>query len=269
MAAVSIDWSRQAFDLVIEEPDNGQARERLLDLYGELDESDRQLLGWSRKILEQTIAQLLTPWYRFFLAYDPAPVLRQVRCPVLAINGSLDVQVTATQNLAGIESALRDGGNEDFTITLLPDLNHFFQTTTTGALSECIEIPETFAPVALDAVSDWVRQRTDLDPITAVLGSFSSASPRQPVLSPNYPNPFNSGTVISYTLAAPGPVDLAIYNARGQRLTTLVQSTVAACSHSLVWNGKDAAGTELASGVYLYRLRAGSREVSRKLLLVR
>lgn len=65
------------------------------------------------------------------------------------------------------------------------------------------------------------------------------------------------------------PVDLAIYNARGQRLTTLVQTIVAAGRYSVVWNGRDAAGTEVASGVYLYRLRVGSREESRKLLLVR
>jgi hypothetical protein len=227
------------------------------------------LLGWSRQILEQTIAQLLTSWYRFFLAYEPALALRRVRCPVLAINGSLDVQVTPTENLAGIESALWDGGNEDFTITLLPDLNHFFQTATTGGISEYVAIPETFAPLALDEVSDWVRLHTDLDPVTAVLGSFSNGWPGQLVLSPNYPNPVNSGTVISYTLSVPGPVDLAIYNTRGQRLTTLVQNTVSAGRHTTVWNGKDAAETELASGLYLYRLRVGSREKSRKLLLVR
>ncbi|MFP6644269.1 MAG: sugar-binding protein [Candidatus Latescibacterota bacterium] len=190
-------------------------------------------------------------WYYEFemnalnVIYD---VLIQRRAARLGIEWNIEGLITAVQI--------------DGTLNVADDVDG-------GWTAEYVAIPETFAPLALDEVSDWVRLHTDLDPVTAVLGSFSNSSPGQLVLSPNYPNPFNSGTVISYTLSVPGPVDLAIYNARGQRLTTLVQTIVAAGRYSVVWNGRDAAGTEVASGVYLYRLRVGSREESRKLLLVR
>ena len=71
-------------------------------------------------------------WFRFFITHDPKTVLRKVKCPVLAINGELDKQVLAQENLPAIEQALREGGNTHFTIKELPGLNHLFQTAKTG-----------------------------------------------------------------------------------------------------------------------------------------
>ena len=56
----------------------------------------------------------LTPWFRYFIKYDPEPVLQKVKCPVLALNGELDLQVPADQNLPAIEAALKAGGNKDY-----------------------------------------------------------------------------------------------------------------------------------------------------------
>ena len=77
------------------------------------------------------------------MRYDPAPALRATRVPVLALNGALDLQVPADENLAGIERALRAGGNRDVTVEKLPGLNHLFQPARTGAPSEYSEIEET------------------------------------------------------------------------------------------------------------------------------
>lgn len=99
-------------------------------------------------------------WFRFFLTYDPAPTLRRVRVPVLAVIGEHDVQVPPRENLPAIRDALQAGGNRDHTVTSLPRLNHLFQTSTTGSPAEYATIEETLAPSALALVTDWIRART-------------------------------------------------------------------------------------------------------------
>jgi pimeloyl-ACP methyl ester carboxylesterase len=103
---------------------------------------------------------LLRPWMRAFLSFDPLPALRQVKCPVLAINGELDQQVFVDQNVPFIEAALKEGGNKDFTVQVLPGLNHMFQAAKTGATSEYASIEETINPAALAVVGDWVIKQT-------------------------------------------------------------------------------------------------------------
>ena len=103
------------------------------------------------------IQRMLDPWFRWFLRYDPAPALRALRMPVLALNGSLDRQVLPAANLAGIRAAT--AGNRDVTIAELPGLNHLFQTARTGGIGEYAEIEETMAPVVLRTVADWIKAR--------------------------------------------------------------------------------------------------------------
>ncbi len=95
-------------------------------------------------------------WFLFFLTYDPRPALRRVACPTLVLNGAKDLQVDPELNLPEIRKALSSSGNTRFQIHELPNLNHLFQTATTGAPSEYRQIEETIAPVALDLVSDWI-----------------------------------------------------------------------------------------------------------------
>jgi uncharacterized protein len=105
-------------------------------------------------------AQLATPWFQYFLDYDPAPTLRKVRCPVLALNGEKDLQVPPKQNLPGIEAAVKAGGNSDVTVKELPSLNHLFQNSKTGSPSEYVNIEETFSPDALKIIGDWIAEKT-------------------------------------------------------------------------------------------------------------
>ena len=103
--------------------------------------------------------QLASPWYRFFLNFDPRPTLQKVKCPVLAINGEKDLQVPPKEDLAEIEKALKAGGNKDVTVKEMPGLNHLFQTSKTGLPSEYGKIEETFAPAALEVISTWILKR--------------------------------------------------------------------------------------------------------------
>jgi pimeloyl-ACP methyl ester carboxylesterase len=146
------------FKILKEEKDPATAEKRLHE------ELSRNLTEEAKKKSEQAIAAQIkranTPWFRYFLTLDPRPALRKVKCPVLALNGENDLQVPATENLREIEAALKAGGNKDVTIVSLPKLNHLFQTSETGSMSEYAKIEETIAPVALKTIGDWVLKRT-------------------------------------------------------------------------------------------------------------
>ncbi|MNR87357.1 Alpha/beta hydrolase family protein [compost metagenome] len=102
---------------------------------------------------------MLTPWYRYFLNADPLPYLSKVTCPVLALNGENDVQVPHQQNLQAISKALKAAGNPDVTVKSFPKLNHLFQTSQTGMVDEYATIDETFAPLALSTMGDWLARK--------------------------------------------------------------------------------------------------------------
>lgn len=108
----------------------------------------------------QQYKQLGTPWFRFFLTYDPATNLRKVQCPILAVNGEKDLQVWHEINLPAIVNALRAGGNDSFRAVRLPSLNHLFQRAGSGAVSEYNEIEQTIAPEVLDLMRSWVLKVT-------------------------------------------------------------------------------------------------------------
>ncbi len=151
------------FSVLKEESDDEMAETRIRDIlaaaFTEWTEEEQQAMGYVEAGVEQQLAQVMSPWFRHFLVYDPAPTLREVKCPVLALIGEKDLQVPPGTNLPAIESALRDGGNRDFTVREIPSLNHLFQTATTGSILEYSRIEETIAPVALELIGDWILQR--------------------------------------------------------------------------------------------------------------
>lgn len=109
---------------------------------------------------EAQIKEVLSPWFRFFLSYDPRPTLMKVRCPVLALNGEKDLQVPPRENVRAVADALAAGGNRRVTVKVLAGLNHLFQTCQTGSPSEYVKIEETFAPAALQLIGDWILEQT-------------------------------------------------------------------------------------------------------------
>jgi pimeloyl-ACP methyl ester carboxylesterase len=109
--------------------------------------------------IDAQVQSLMSPWYRYFINYDPAPTLRQVTCPVLAIGGEKDLQVPATVNLAAIRAALQAGGNTRSQVEELPGLNHLFQVATTGSPAEYARIEETISPPVLEMISGWILKQ--------------------------------------------------------------------------------------------------------------
>ncbi len=88
-------------------------------------------------------------------------------------------------------------------------------------------------------------------------------------LSHSYPNPFNSSTVMRFALPTSARAKLTVYNLAGQRTVTLVDGLREAGTHAVRWDGRDDHGHPVASGVYIYRLRAGDRVQARKAAVVR
>jgi pimeloyl-ACP methyl ester carboxylesterase len=137
-----------------------QFRAALAEVTAQLSADRKQRAAAALAVIEAQAGLVLSPWGRYFTDYDPRPALHRVTCPVLALNGSKDVQVDAKINLSAIEAALTQAGNPDVTIRALPGLNHLFQTCRTGATSEYATIEETLAPVVLETVADWIAQHT-------------------------------------------------------------------------------------------------------------
>jgi pimeloyl-ACP methyl ester carboxylesterase len=135
------------------------------DSFEDLSEEERKIAEISRESLDEYIQdrvqRLHSPWFRFYLPYDPGTVLQRITCPTLALNGEKDVQVPPEENLRAIGKALKTGGNKDYTVRQLPELNHLLQTAETGSISEYRKIEETMSPLALKVISDWILERTE------------------------------------------------------------------------------------------------------------
>ncbi|MGL2965418.1 alpha/beta hydrolase family protein [Flavobacterium sp. XGLA_31] len=107
-------------------------------------------------LINQQAMELTNPWFVYFIKYNPDAYWSKLKIPVLAINGTKDLQVLATENLAGIKKSLEKAGNKKFAVQSFDGLNHLFQTANTGSVSEYATIEETISPKVLDAMSSWI-----------------------------------------------------------------------------------------------------------------
>ncbi len=85
----------------------------------------------------------------------------------------------------------------------------------------------------------------------------------------NYPNPFNPTTEISFALKDAQKVNLEIFNVRGQKVKTLVNNSMDAGLHQIVWEGLDDAGKQISSGIYFYKMKAGEYTATRKMIMMK
>jgi fermentation-respiration switch protein FrsA (DUF1100 family) len=108
--------------------------------------------------INQFVSLLSTPWFRYFLNYDPAPHIKKITAKVLALNGGNDIQVLSKQNLTGIESALKQSNSKYYEIKEFPGLNHLFQECKTCTLAEYDELEQTISPAMLDYISSWIKK---------------------------------------------------------------------------------------------------------------
>lgn len=158
----TVDQNTRIFNVVAEESDSSEAFKKLLAMYNDdiskMSDEEKKKPENSKETFDRNVKQILSPWFRFFVKYDPRPTLEQVTVPVFALNGGKDLQVDPKQNLPEIEKALKNGGNKNFKIMELPGLNHLFQPATTGSPTEYSTIDTTISEDVLKIMKDWILE---------------------------------------------------------------------------------------------------------------
>ena len=152
----SLSFDEAAYDLVRKEKDPQVLGAKLTELVKST-ELDAAL---PPAALEAQLRMMASPWFRFFLDYDPLPVLQSLKTPVLVLIGQKDLQVPAKTNLPLVQKALKETGNQDADVRELPDLNHLFQHAYSGTPAEYGAIEETISPAVLQIISDWILRHT-------------------------------------------------------------------------------------------------------------
>ena len=175
MIGESIGWSdkeiakrteiyKGIFPVLKQEEDDETAMQKIRDVIADitvkfsetkLNEEEIQAI---RRSSGREYFNILTPYFRSFLAFDPGPALTKLKYPVLAFNSEKNLEIPTKQNLDAIEEALKAGGNENYTIKELPGLNQLFQTLRPGV--PLSEIEETISPVVLELTGDWILEQT-------------------------------------------------------------------------------------------------------------
>jgi uncharacterized protein len=157
------DANSKQFDIIVNTPETDSIRPQLVaylkQYFIDYPEAQRPEGLTDDQYIEMSIAQLSTPWMINFMRYDPTIDLAKVKCPVLAINGSKDLQVPPKVNLESIEKAVKSGGNNDVTVKELPGLNHLFQECETGSPMEYTQIQQTISPTAMDEMLKWIKSK--------------------------------------------------------------------------------------------------------------
>jgi len=158
----TIKLNEMVYNIVKTESDSAKDWSEITKLanefYATLTDENKQEIGGVQNFEDQ-LKPVLTPWFRYFIRYNPVPALEKLKCPVLALNGTKDMQVPPEENLSGIKQALTKGGNKHFEIVKLDGLNHLFQTAVTGLPTEYSKISETISPKALEIISDWILKK--------------------------------------------------------------------------------------------------------------
>lgn len=156
-------FNKQLLEIATSDLDKEKKRKRMISHFQNSRTIIEKLVPEGTDIdqfIEQQVDSSLSPWSQYFLTYNPADEFEKVTIPVLSLNGSRDVQVDAKTNQSAIKKALDKAGNTQYTIKELAGLNHMFQTSKTGAMGEYNQIEETFSPIALQEISQWILKTT-------------------------------------------------------------------------------------------------------------
>ena len=157
----ALEASKKIWDIAREDYKYEKLVKKIQKVYMEyidkMTKEEKQKAGLTPANITAGIQQVLSPWFRYFLSYDPVPALKKVKCPVLALYGEKDLQVPPRQNIEAVRKALIKGGNKNIVVEEIENLNHLFQYSQTGSPSEYSKIEETFNIKALEIISGWIK----------------------------------------------------------------------------------------------------------------
>ncbi len=158
--AVNDDISKKAFEIIkISANPKRDLSDFMIETFRNLPQNQIPNGMTESDFVNAQVNQMTSPWMTYFIQYNPTLALQKVSCPVLAINGSKDLQVAPKENLEAIKNALEEGGNSDYKIVEIPGLNHLFQESRTGVISEYATIEQTFSPIALEEILAWIKEQ--------------------------------------------------------------------------------------------------------------
>ena len=157
--AVGSEFLLQMCDIIKKEADDEKAKEKTNKIYEEyltkLPEAQRKIAKSSVFYEALGLVDVL-PYIRFFLSFNPALEVKKIKIPVLAFFCERDLMVPQKQNLPPFKKALKESGNQDYKVLLMPELNHRFQHCKIGTEEEYAEIEETISPEVLKIISEWI-----------------------------------------------------------------------------------------------------------------
>ncbi len=153
--------NRDAFEIVKRYQDKVILKEEMIEYIKEisLNDSDKPENMTYDEYVDAQVKGILKPWMVNFLRYNPENYIKQVNCPVLALNGSKDLQVLAKENLPEWKRILTESGNKNITTKEMLDLNHLFQTCETGLPDEYEKINESFSLAAMEEITNWIKKQ--------------------------------------------------------------------------------------------------------------
>ena len=151
------DLNTKLFNLILKSTDDEKLKNDITTVLKENPQDKLPNEMTQEQYIQFALSQYTTIWTKYFIKLDPSIALKKVTCPVLAINGSKDLQVPSRENLEIIKNSLIKGKNKQITITEIPNLNHLFQETTTGAVSEYEKNEETFSPIGLKEILVFLK----------------------------------------------------------------------------------------------------------------
>ncbi|TNE55100.1 MAG: alpha/beta fold hydrolase [Bacteroidetes bacterium] len=155
--------NRGIMDLILANPEKNDLSKEMSEFagnfYDQLPEEQKEKEYGKDRFVKTLTTAYNTPWMLYFIRHNPEPYLKALKCDVLALNGTKDLQVAAYENLHAIDIALQDIPEIDYEIVYLKDLNHLFQHCETGAISEYAKIEETLAPEILEKMEQWIKSR--------------------------------------------------------------------------------------------------------------
>jgi pimeloyl-ACP methyl ester carboxylesterase len=159
---------RQLVGTIINETDSVKAFNRSVEVFNEWQKNKSIfLVGRTTGVTDEKsktsflkgmVRQLSSPWFSYFMKFDPADYITRVSCPVLALNGEKDIQVAAKPNLAGIKAALQKNNNSHVITMEMPGLNHLFQHCKKCSVDVYGDLEETFDMVTLKIIGNWIKK---------------------------------------------------------------------------------------------------------------
>lgn len=155
----AVKFNKTAFGLIKTETGN-KLKLKLRELFNVEIAKDSSSLhaGMSKdQFIDLQINQLINPWFKNFISYDPSDALRNVDCKVLALYGEKDLQVPALENMVALEAIVNNSNKSNIDIQKLASHNHLFQIAKSGSPMEYASIDHAISKEALQKIKDWIE----------------------------------------------------------------------------------------------------------------